>query len=153
MTDGVTNGGAAAGPLHRAPPPGYDVRTLRIRRIRREDRRMPPADDRQPLRTTDLLVLAALTGGPLHGYALAQDVAARSRGSVRVRPGDLYRVLYRMDGAGLIEALPEEARPEGDERRTYYRITPLGRRVAREQARMLADVCAAMLAPRRQGAR
>lgn len=114
---------------------------------------MPPADDRQPLRTTDLLVLAVLTDGPQHGYALAQDVAARSRGSVRVRPGDLYRVLYRMDGAGLIEALPEEARPEGDERRTYYRITPLGRRVAREQARMLADVCAAMLAPRRQGAR
>jgi len=114
---------------------------------------MPPPDDRQPLRTTDLLVLAALNDGPQHGYALTQGVADLSRGAVRIRPGDLYRVLYRMDAAGLIEPLPDDARPEGDERRTYYRITPLGRRTARDQARMLADVCAAMLAPRKQGAR
>ena len=114
---------------------------------------MPPDDDRQPLRTTDLLVLAALAEGPQHGYALAQGVAERSRGTVRIRPGDLYRVLYRMDTAGLIEPLPAEARPEADERRTYYRITPLGRRVGRDHARILADVCAGMLAPRKQGAR
>ena len=114
---------------------------------------MRERDDQAPLRTTDLLVLAALTDGPQHGYALAQEVADRSRGAVRIRPGDLYRVLYRMDAAGLIEPLPDGARPEGDERRTYYRITARGRRTARDQARMLADVCAAMLAPRKQGAR
>ena len=97
------------------------------------------------MRTTDLFVLAVLTGGPQHGYALSQAIDARSGGRVQVRPGDLYRVLYRMDAAGLIEEVPARNRPAGDGRRTYYRITPLGRRTAREQAEMLADVCGAML--------
>ena len=100
----------------------------------------------QPLRTTDLFVLAALSSAPQHGYALSQAIDERSGGRVQVRPGDLYRVLYRMDAAGLIEEVPERSRPAGDARRTYYRITPLGRRTARDQAQMLAEVCGAMLA-------
>jgi DNA-binding PadR family transcriptional regulator len=90
------------------------------------------------MRTTDLLVLVILGDGPLHGYAIAQALDERTGGQVRVRPGDLYRVLYRLDRAGWLEEVPESARPPGDERRTYYRITPLGRRVAREQAAMLS---------------
>jgi DNA-binding PadR family transcriptional regulator len=97
------------------------------------------------LRTTDLFVLAVLTAGPQHGYALSQAIAERSGGRVQVRPGDLYRVLYRMEAAGLIEVVPARSRPSGDERRTHYRITPLGRRTARDQAAMLADVCGALL--------
>ena len=104
-----------------------------------------------PLKTTDLFVLAVLAGGPQHGYALSQQIDERSRGRVQVRPGDLYRVLYRMDAAGLIEEVPARARPAGDDRRTYYRITPLGRRVARDQAEILSDVCAAMLGRHRKG--
>lgn len=107
---------------------------------------MSRSDDRQlTLRTTDLFVLAVLSGGPHHGYALSQAIDERSGGRVQVRPGDLYRVLYRMDAAGLIEEVPERSRPAGDARRTYYRITPLGRRTARDQAQMLAEVCGAML--------
>ena len=108
---------------------------------------MSRSADRPPLalRTTDLFVLAVLSSGPHHGYALSQAIDERSGGRVQVRPGDLYRVLYRMDAAGLIEEVPDRSRPAGDARRTYYRITPLGRRTARDQARMLADVCGAML--------
>ena len=108
---------------------------------------MSRSADRQrlALRTTDLFVLAVLSAGPHHGYALSQAIGERSGGRVQVRPGDLYRVLYRMDAAGLIEEVPERARPSGDARRAYYRITPLGRRTARDQAQMLADVCGAML--------
>lgn len=107
---------------------------------------MSRSDDRQlTLRTTDLFVLAVLSVGPHHGYALSQAIDERSGGRVQVRPGDLYRVLYRMDAAGLIEEVPERSRPAGDARRTYYRITPLGRRTARDQAQMLAEVCGAML--------
>lgn len=99
-----------------------------------------------PLRTTDLLVLAVLADGPQHGYGIAQDLEARTRGRVAVRPGDLYRVLYRMDRAGLIEPAPRSAaRAATDERRAYYRITALGRRVAREQASMLTELCASVL--------
>jgi DNA-binding PadR family transcriptional regulator len=102
------------------------------------------------LKTTDLFVLAVLADGPQHGYALSQQIDERSRGRVRVRPGDLYRVLYRMDAAGLIEDVTARARPAGDDRRTYYGITPLGRRVARDQAQVLSEVCAAMLGRRRK---
>jgi DNA-binding PadR family transcriptional regulator len=102
------------------------------------------------LRTTDLMVLAVLSDGPQHGYAIAQEIAARTRGQVAIRPGDLYRVLYRMDSAGLIESAPAERRktPGRDDRRATYRITPLGRRVARTQATLLGEICAAMLGRR-----
>ncbi len=48
----------------------------------------------------DLLILVVLIDGPGHGYAIAQEIGRRSRGQVTIRPGDLYRVLYRMDRAG-----------------------------------------------------
>jgi DNA-binding PadR family transcriptional regulator len=101
-------------------------------------------------RTTDLLVLAVLGDGPQHGYGLAQAIAERTRQLVQIRAADLYRVLYRMHEAGLIEEVPARSRPAGDERRTYYRITTQGRRVAREQAEMLSDVCASVLGRRRE---
>ena len=95
-------------------------------------RRAPDPEPHSALRTIDLLVLVVLSDSPQHGYAIAQAVRERSRQHVTVRPGDLYRVLYRMDRAGLIEPAPESSRDTGgDDRRVQYRITPLGRRVAR----------------------
>jgi DNA-binding PadR family transcriptional regulator len=113
-------------------------------------RRAEPATG--ALRTTDLLVLAVLADGPQHGYALAQAIGARTRQMIAIRPGDLYRVLYRLHDTGLVEQVPEAARPPGDERRAYYRLTPAGRKAARDQARLLAEVCAPLFAPAR-GAR
>ena len=112
---------------------------MRIRNLRTGT--APP-----PLRTTDLLVLTVLADGPQHGYGIAQEIGARTRGQLRIRPGDLYRVLYRMDRAGLIEPATESSRRrENDERRVNYRITPLGRRVARAQAALLTEICAGLL--------
>ncbi len=51
--------------------------------------------------------------------------------------GTLYRALRRMEDRGLIEAVAQRAPDVGDERRNYYRITPLGVRVARAEARRL----------------
>jgi DNA-binding PadR family transcriptional regulator len=102
-----------------------------------------------PLRTTDLLILVILIDGPEHGYAIGQEIRRRSREQVSIRPGDLYRVLYRMDRAGLVEPAPEPAgRRDADDRRVTYRITPLGRRVARAQAALINEMCSAVL-PRR----
>ena len=115
-------------------------------------RRTAETDVEPALRTTDLLVLAVLSDGPQHGYGLAREIGERTRGHVRIRPGDLYRVLYRMDRAGLIEASANVPRRDGgDERRAYYRITVLGRRVARAQATLLSEICASVLS-RRQAA-
>jgi DNA-binding PadR family transcriptional regulator len=97
-----------------------------------------------PLKPAELFVLAVLRTGPLHGYGIVQDVAARSQGRIRIRPGNLYRVLDRMMERGLIEVTGH--RGSGEERRTEYRITSLGRRVAQAEARVLAGAIAELLA-------
>ena len=97
-----------------------------------------------PLKPAELFVLAVLRNGPLHGYGLVQEVALLSQGRIRIRPGNLYRVLDRMLERGLLEI--DGRRTEGDERRTYYRITALGRRVAHAEAQLLAAVVRELLA-------
>jgi len=100
---------------------------------------------RVPLKSIELLVLAVLADGPQHGYALAREIERRSGGRSRVRPGDLYRVLYRMSRASLVEQAAAPAAARHETRRTYYRITALGRRTAREEALYLQKICAALL--------
>lgn len=93
-------------------------------------------EDLLPLKTETLWLLLSLHHGQCHGYALMQDVAARSNGRVRIQTGALYRLLHRMEG----DALVEQAEPPADntdQRRRYYRIAPFGRAVlAAELARM-----------------
>jgi DNA-binding PadR family transcriptional regulator len=86
-----------------------------------------------------LHILVALADGDRHGYAIMQEVAARTDGAVRLGPGTLYGSIKRMLHDGLIEELDE--RPDSDEddvRRRYYRITPRGRTLAREEIGRLA---------------
>ena len=68
----------------------------------------------------NLLILTSLAGGPKHGYAMIEDIAAFS--GVRVGPGTLYGAISRLERAGLIEPLAS------DDRRRPYQITPRGRR-------------------------
>lgn len=65
-----------------------------------------------------LLVLTSLAGGAKHGYALIQDIADFA--SVKLGPGTLYGALATLERAGLVVALPAEAR------RRPYQITPQG---------------------------
>ena len=97
-----------------------------------------------PLKPAELFVLAALHASPLHGYGLTQEVAARSKGRIQIRPGNLYRVLDRLLDRGLIEVHAKAS--ADDERRTYYRITSFGWRVAQAEARLLAGVIGELLA-------
>jgi DNA-binding PadR family transcriptional regulator len=60
-------------------------------------------------------VLTSLAGGPRHGYAITQDVAAQV--GVRLGPGTLYGAIGRLEERGFIEPLPAE------NRRRPYRIT------------------------------
>src|ERR1700674_2854503 len=111
----------------------------------RRPQTMPRRDDDETstLRTAEFLVLAALASGPLHGYGVAQDVVARTGGRVRLRPGNLYRVIDRMLDRGLVEVADRRpARIFDDERRTYYRLTAKGRRAAAAEAALLAEVAA-----------
>ena len=98
-----------------------------------------------PLRPVQFHILISLSEGDRHGYGIIRDTTERSEGEVRLEMGTLYRALHRMLGAGLVAETDERPAPElDDQRRRYYRITELGRRVARgEVARMEALVRAA----------
>jgi len=70
-------------------------------------------------------ILSSLAGGEKHGYALTKDIEAFA--GVRLPPGTLYEALARLEGQGLIEAVPSE------DRRKPYRLTALGATVLRRQ--------------------
>ena len=97
--------------------------------------RIPVPKNLLPLKPADFMVLAVLQDGPSHGYALAQTMLERSNGYVSIRPGDLYRVLYRLADQALIEA--EEPDLANGRRRARYALTELGEQVLRLEASRL----------------
>lgn len=95
-----------------------------------------------------LEILLSLSHEPMHGYGLIQDIRARTGGDVNLGTSTLYATIRRMERDGLVanETAPEPS-SEGPPRR-YYRITDLGREVARSEARRLrrvAESAAALL--------
>lgn len=94
-----------------------------------------------PLPPATFHILLALAGEDRHGYAIIQDVAARTHGELKLSPGTLYRSIQRMQEQGLIVETRERPAPEDDdERRRYYRITPFGNAVAKADARRLNEL-------------
>jgi DNA-binding PadR family transcriptional regulator len=99
-----------------------------------------------PLRPVEFDVLLSLSAGERHGYAIIREAESRGLASVP-DVGTLYRALRRMQDQGLIEpADRREAADAGDERRLYYRITPLGTRVGRAEAYRMAALARAAMA-------
>jgi DNA-binding PadR family transcriptional regulator len=97
-----------------------------------------------PLTPAVFQILLALSDQERHGYAIMQEVAAQTDGRLNLGPGTLYGCLKRMLAAGLVVESDERPDPESDdERRRYYRMTDLGRRVARAEARRLAAAVSA----------
>ena len=97
-----------------------------------------------PLNPRDYLILFSLVEDDRHGYGIVKHVETGSSGGVRLDPANLYRALKRMIGDGLVE--DADAPDDGDggsDRRKYYRITALGRRVVQLEARRLAELTAA----------
>ena len=92
-----------------------------------------------PLAPAFLQILIALGEGERHGYAIMQDVAARTGGRVQMSPGTLYGSIKRMLADGLIEELTTGA-AGADERRRFYRLTKFGRRVAAAEAERLTSL-------------
>jgi DNA-binding PadR family transcriptional regulator len=94
-----------------------------------------------PLPTAVFHILVALADRDRHGYSIMQDVAARTDRKVRLSAGTLYSAVRRMLEQGLIEELRDSPdRDSDDQRRRYYRLTRLGRRVALAEARRLRDM-------------
>ena len=98
-------------------------------------------DDLLPLPVATFHILVAVADQDRHGYAIMQDVAARTNGALKLSPGTLYGSIRRMLEEGLIVELSERQRPDqDDERRRYYRITPFGRAAAQAEAARLTTL-------------
>jgi DNA-binding PadR family transcriptional regulator len=114
---------------------------------------MPSPKHFLPLSTVVFEILVSLAHEDRHGYSILVDV--RLRTSEPIRPGSLYRALNRLLDERLIEELDERPDVElDDERRRYYRLTELGRRVVKAEAAriesQLRSARAAGLAPHRR---
>ena len=98
----------------------------------------PTPESLLPLPAATLHILLAVADADRHGYAIIQEVAARTGGEVTLSAGTLYRSIQRMVELDLIEET--DTRPSADlddERRRYYRITSFGRDVARAEVERL----------------
>src|ERR1700733_1662776 len=105
----------------------------------------PPPEELVPLTPPVFHILLALADEERHGYGIMQDVAWQTNDALQLGPGTLYGCLKRMLAAGLVEESDERPDPAlDDERRRYYRMTRLGKRVVRAEAdRLVGAVMAA----------
>lgn len=117
-----------------------------------EDARAP--EDFLPLHRETFQILVSLADCDRHGYSILLDIAQRTGDARSISPSTLYSSIRRLLEGGLIEELDERPDPdEDDERRRYYRLTLLGRRVAGLEAcrleRLLRDARSSGLLPKR----
>jgi DNA-binding PadR family transcriptional regulator len=100
--------------------------------------RVPEPESYLPLSPAVLDIMLALGNEEMHGYAIMQEVKRRTNGQRRLAPGTLYRALKQMHERGLLEESEERPEPGlDDERRRYYRLTDLGRKVALSEVERL----------------
>jgi DNA-binding PadR family transcriptional regulator len=101
----------------------------------------PSVDGFLPLTSTVFHILLSLADQERHGYGIMQEVEAMTRGQIRMGPGTLYGAIKRMLSANLIVESDERPDPgHDDERRRYYRLTALGRRVLGAEAQRLSHL-------------
>jgi transcriptional regulator len=81
--------------------------------------------------TLDLLILKAVSLGPLHGYGVLLRIQQISRDKLQIQQGSLYPALYRLEHQGLIDS--EWGESENNRRAKYYRLTAAGRKRLREE--------------------
>lgn len=98
-------------------------------------------EDLLPLTPAVFNILLTLADGEKHGYGIMLEVESNTKGQVLMGPGTLYGSIKRMLQAGLIEESHERVDPEMDDprRRSYYRLTGLGRRTLQMEAERLAS--------------
>ncbi|MCC7126955.1 MAG: PadR family transcriptional regulator [Acidobacteria bacterium] len=80
--------------------------------------------------TLDLLILKAISLGPLHGYGVLLRIQQISREALQVQQGSLYPALYRLEHQGLIAS--EWGTSENNRRAKFYRLTTVGRKRLKE---------------------
>jgi PadR family transcriptional regulator, regulatory protein PadR len=101
--------------------------------------------------TLDLLILKAVSLGPLHGYGVLLRIEQISGGAFLVEQGALYPALHRLETDGLLAA--EWGTSDNNRRAKFYTLTAAGRQRLREESQgwqRLAGGMTAALAARRE---
>ena len=75
--------------------------------------------------TVDMLVLKALSWGPMHGFGIALWLEEQSKGALGMDDSAMYQVLHRLEERGFVDA--QWKTTENNRRARFYRLTPLGR--------------------------
>jgi len=98
--------------------------------------------------TLDMLILKAVSLGPLHGYGILLCIQQISKDALQIPQGSLYPALYRLEHRGWIAA--EWGESENKRKAKYYRLTAVGRKQLKSErkewkrlAMAIADVLAA----------
>ena len=81
--------------------------------------------------TLDLLILKAVSLGPLHGYGVLLRIGQMSGGALEIEQGALYPAMYRLEGQGLLDT--EWGVSDNNRKAKYYRLTTAGRKRLREE--------------------
>ena len=92
--------------------------------------------------TAELMIMAALEARTRHGYEIAKLIDDSSGGVLRFHVASLYPMLYRMERRGWIDGKWVEK--TGQRRRRYYKLTPAGRTVLREQRASWQELISAL---------
>ena len=81
--------------------------------------------------TLDVLVLRAVSWGPMHGYAVARFIRDGSGGTFRILDGALYTALHRLEERGWVAS--DWGTSEKGKRAKFYNLTAAGRRALRDE--------------------
>lgn len=115
-----------------------------------------PPEAHLPLHPLEFQILLALTGGAAHAYAVVRSIEERQPAWNRILPTNLYRRIWRLASAGLIEEVDGDD-ADASRRRKYFAITGEGRRVAVAEAtrlrRLLGEAARVGVVPAGEGTR
>src|SRR5918996_4352202 len=101
----------------------------------------PAPEDFLPLPPVVFHILLCLAEGERHGYALKREISRRTDGRLTLGAGVLYGSISKMLAQGLIEESDQRPDPHlDDERRRYYKVTGLGRKVAQAEAARMREL-------------
>jgi PadR family transcriptional regulator PadR len=103
--------------------------------------------------TLDLLILKAVSLGPLHGYGILLRIGQISGQALLIEQGALYPALFRLVRQGLLKA--DWGVSDNNRRAKFYELTTLGRKRLREETdgwnRLAAAIGTALSAQREEG--
>ena len=98
--------------------------------------------------TLDLLILKAVSLGPLYGYGILLRIEQISQGALLIEQGALYPALFRLVHQGLLKAHWDTS--ENNRRTKFYELTPAGRKRLRQEQegwnRLAAAIASALKA-------